>query len=99
MLAEAVELFVVLKVNDDLAAAAGGGADFDFRAQRVSEFLLQGRNLIASGSFVLAGAGQDVGFVGVFVADLLADDPFHVANAEAVAFDPFGKGDLFVLVA
>ena len=66
MVAEAVEVFVILKVNDDLAAAAGGSADLDLRPERVAKFLLQGCDLVAVGSLLLSRAGQDVGCFAVF---------------------------------
>ena len=82
------------------SAAAGRGPNFDLRAQGVAELLLQGRDLVARGSRLLAGAGNRGGCLdGVVLADLLADQVFHVADAQAVAFDALGQGDLLVLIA
>jgi len=52
-----IELIVVLEMQHDFALAAGAGFDFNLAAQGMAEFLLQGRNLVALGSLLAAGAG------------------------------------------
>src|SRR4029453_4100664 len=48
LLAQAVELVVVGEVDDELAAAAAVGLDFDLHAQCQAKLLFQGCNLVAA---------------------------------------------------
>lgn len=98
VLAEAVEFFVVLEVNDELATAAGVGAELDFEAEGVADLLLQGGELVVLGSRLAGGAGENVGRGIVFLADTLANDALDIANAETVLLDPLRECELLVLV-
>ena len=74
---------------------------FGFRpqiAEGVAKVLFQGRDLLACGSRAFARTGKGCGFFAFFFADLLADDPFHVTNAESVGFDSLGQRQLLVLI-
>src|SRR5262245_47657704 len=101
MLAKAVKVVVVLKMDDDLAAAANRGLDLDLCTQRMAKLLLEGRDLVAGGSLAAARTGQNVSRLSrfLFLADLLADHPLDVPDAEAVLYDAFGQRELLLLVA
>src|SRR5687768_7006251 len=91
LLAEAIEFVVVLEVDDELAAAAAVRAELDFQAEGVAELLFERGDIVALGSRLGARTGNDRGVFAFVIADLLADDSFHVANAEAIGFDALGE--------
>src|SRR5262245_27877495 len=98
LLANTVELVVVLEVDDDFASAFGGNSDFDLGSEGVPQLLLQGHNLVAGGSLMGSRAGEDISVDSIVRAALLADDPFHLADAEAIFFDPLGERNLIMLI-
>src|SRR5687767_7218306 len=90
---------MVLKMNHDLAASTRRSANLDLRAEGVAELLLERRNLLALGSLSTAGARQNIRTLLIFRANLLAHDPLHVTDAQAVTLNSLGQGNLLVLVA
>ena len=86
-------------MHNDAPAAAIGLADVDLRTQTHSQFLLQGRDLAAAVSALLAfGVVYDIQRFVVLQTDCLLNQLFRVAHAEDLTANAIAEFYLLLLV-